>query len=229
MSRSTFAGRFAAAVLVPMLVAVVVRPAAAEVRLTYIPPVSSRDGVVVDHFRAPPTPYAAGNRGLDYATVPGSPVVASADGVVVFAGRVAGALYVTVLHPDGLRTTSSYLASVVVVAGQHVHQGQTIGVTGRTFHFGVRDAAGDYLDPESLFAGHLGAHLLPDAGAPGAPARPSARASTPAATPVTAARPRPSPTPVGVAAGRAAPGAPSSRPERWWRLAIRLAATANGP
>ena len=32
-------------------------------------------------------------------------------------------------------------------------QGQPVGVTGPTFHFGVRAADGTYLDPEALFAG----------------------------------------------------------------------------
>ena len=45
--------------------------------VTYSPPV---DAPVVDGFRPPATPYGAGNRGIDYATVPGTPVRAAADG-----------------------------------------------------------------------------------------------------------------------------------------------------
>src|SRR5690242_284994 len=48
----------------------------------YIPPVAG--ATVVDHFRAPASPYAAGNRGLDEVTVPGSVVVASGAGRVIF-------------------------------------------------------------------------------------------------------------------------------------------------
>ena len=139
----------------------VVEAAAASTGSAYVPPVRPPAAVVVDHFRAPPTPYAPGNRGLDYAVVPGTRVVASAAGVVVFAGAVGGALHVTIAHPDGLRTTYSFLARVLVTRSQAVHQGQVVGVAGPTFHFGVRDSAGDYLDPELLFAGHLGAHLVP--------------------------------------------------------------------
>ena len=126
----------------------------------YRPPV---DGVIVDRFRPPASPYAAGNRGVDEITAPDAPVVASADGVVVFAGPVGGALHVTVRHPDGLRTSYSYLAAVLVVKGQRVVQGQPIGVSAGPVHFGVRDTDGTYLDPEALWAGRLGAHLVPGA------------------------------------------------------------------
>lgn len=126
----------------------------------YRPPV---DGPVIDPFRPPPGPYAAGNRGLEYATTPGAPVVAAGAGEVVFAGAVAGALHVTVLHPDGLRTSSSFLAAVVVARGQHVEAGEVIGIAGDRLHLGVRDPAGTYLDPALLFAGrlHPTVHLVP--------------------------------------------------------------------
>ncbi|HVN52346.1 MAG TPA: peptidoglycan DD-metalloendopeptidase family protein, partial [Acidimicrobiales bacterium] len=151
--------------LVAVTVAVVgVAPApqrAAALVSGYVPPVRPPAAVVTDHFRPPPTPYAAGNRGLDYAVVPGTVVVASASGVVVFAGPVAGSLHVTIAHPDGLRTSYSFLARVLVTRGEPVRQGQAVGVAGAIFHFGVRDAAGTYLDPERLFAGRIGAHLVP--------------------------------------------------------------------
>ncbi len=127
-------------------------PANAAEPAPYRPPV---DGVVVDPFRAPPGPYAAGNRGLEYATAPGATVVAAGDGEVVFAGAVGGTLHLTVLHPDGLRTSYSFLAAVLVARGQHVAAGQPIGVAGDHLHLGVRDPSGTYLDPALLFAGRL--------------------------------------------------------------------------
>src|SRR5205085_1070721 len=72
--------------------------AAAGADAGYRPPV---DASVVDPFRPPPQPWAAGNRGLDYATRPGQEVRAAADGEVVFAGAVADSLHVVLLHPDG--------------------------------------------------------------------------------------------------------------------------------
>ena len=69
---------------------------------------------------------------------------------MTFAGSVAGARHVTVLHPDGLRTTASYLATIAVVVGQEVAQGDLLGTTEGRLHFGAR--SGDaYLDPASLF------------------------------------------------------------------------------
>lgn len=113
------------------------------------PPV---DAPVVDGFRPPPEPWQAGNRGLDYATVPGAAVAASAAGVVTFAGTVGGDRFVTLTHPDGLRTTYGYLATIAVASGEEVAAGTVIGTSAGRFHFGVRDVAGTYLDPSSLFA-----------------------------------------------------------------------------
>jgi hypothetical protein len=126
---------------------------------TYVPPVV--DAVIVDHFRAPATAYSAGNRGIDELSAPGAPVVASAGGDVVFAGSVAGTLHVTLRHPDGLRTSYSFLARVLVQPGDHVEQGTVIGLSAGGFHFGVRAVDGTYLDPEALLAGQVGAHLVP--------------------------------------------------------------------
>ncbi len=146
--------------------------------VTYAPPV---DAPVVDPFRPPATPYGPGNRGLDYATVPGTPVLASADGTVVFAGPVGGALHVTLLHADGIRTSYSFLAAVGVVNGQPVRRGDAVGTAADLLHFGAR--SGDaYLDPALLFTGaRVEVELLP------LPARGAAKPATPG-LPATEAR-----------------------------------------
>ncbi|HEX2040684.1 MAG TPA: peptidoglycan DD-metalloendopeptidase family protein [Acidimicrobiales bacterium] len=127
--------------------------------LGYLPPV---DAEVVDPFRPPPHRYGPGNRGLDYATEPGTPVRAAARGVVAFAGQVGGGLHVTVLHPDGVRTTYSFLRSVAVRRGERVEQGHVLGETGELLHLGAR-VGDEYVDPRSLFAGGRGrARLVPD-------------------------------------------------------------------
>ncbi len=148
--------------LVLVLSAVVPSVRADGVPLRHHPPV---DAPVVDRFRPPATRYASGNRGVDYLTVPGGDVRATADGEVVFAGQVGGTLHVTVLHPDGLRTSYSFLAEVRVRRGQRVSSGSTIGRSGSRLHLGVRDPDGTYLDPELLFAGSMRprARLVPGA------------------------------------------------------------------
>lgn len=139
-------------------------PAAAggePVAITYRPPV---EAPLVDHFRPPSSAYGPGNRGIDYATVPGTQVRAAAAGQVVFAGSVGSGRHVVVLHPDGLRTSSSFLATVVVRRGQLVAAGEVVGTTAGTLHFGVR-AGEAYLDPLVLLgAGGAPAlvRLVPD-------------------------------------------------------------------
>lgn len=113
----------------------------------YAPPV---DAPVADPFRPPPEPWMAGNRGIEYATAPGTPVRAIGPGAVVFAGAVAGSLHVTILHPDGLRSSYSFLAAIRVRVGQRLRGGALVGVAGERFHVGVRRGR-TYLDPASLW------------------------------------------------------------------------------
>lgn len=123
----------------------------------YRPPT---DRPILDRFRPPPHPYGPGNRGIEYATSPGDPITAIGDGTVVFAGQVAGTLHVTVLHPDGLRSSYSFLTRMAVRTGQPVRAGQVIGAADRGFHLGVR-AGDEYIDPESIFGGQSHARLVP--------------------------------------------------------------------
>lgn len=125
----------------------------------YRPPV---DAPITDSFRPPPEPWAPGNRGVEYATVPDTPVLAAADGEVVFAGSVAGGLHVVVLHPDGVRTSYSFLRSMAVHRGDRVEQGRPVGTAGARLHFGAR--LGDtYIDPALLFdSGPPEVYLVPE-------------------------------------------------------------------
>jgi hypothetical protein len=121
----------------------------------WLPPV---DGPVARSFQAPAFAYGPGHRGIDFAVPPGTPVRASGDGVVAFAGSVAGSLHVVVAHDGNLRTTYAFLAGISVRAGDRVMRGQVVGAAGGSgpeheaggLHFGVR--LGDrYLDPQRLF------------------------------------------------------------------------------
>lgn len=131
----------------------------------YRPPV---DGAVVDPFRPPEQDWLPGNRGIDYATIPGQSISAIGPGLVAFAGQVGGTLHVTVTHPDGLRSSYSFVAAVRVRVGDRVRGGDPVAVAGETFHLGVR--RGDrYLDPSSLWGRVVGGgavRLVPVDGAP---------------------------------------------------------------
>lgn len=84
--------------------------------------------------------------GVDFASKRGTPVVATADGVVVFSGWQSGyGRLVEIRHMDGLKTGYAHNQKNLVKEGDMVKKGQTIaklGSTGRStgphVHFEVR-------------------------------------------------------------------------------------------
>ena len=101
---------------------------------------------VVDSFRAPACVFCSGNRGLEYQTHIGSPVVVAAEGIVTFSGVVAGVRYLVIAQTDGRTATYGDLAVVRVAVGASVRSGETIAATTERFYFGLRQ--GDqYIDP----------------------------------------------------------------------------------
>lgn len=120
----------------------------------YLRPVK---GPIIRHFEPPPTPFAAGHRGIDMAVPVGTAVVASNEGLVTFAGPVATELFVTIQHTDGIRTTYSFLSAITVTKGATVSRGEPIALSGPGhagsmephLHFGARIGE-TYIDPEPL-------------------------------------------------------------------------------
>src|SRR5687768_14754599 len=116
------------------------------------------DGPVARPFDEPKSQYDPGHRGADLAAAPGTVVRAANDGVVSFAGSVAGALHAVVAHGGDLRTSYSFLARVDVRTGQTVKRGDVLGVTGGigpdhhggVVHLGLR-VDERYVDPMQLF------------------------------------------------------------------------------
>jgi murein DD-endopeptidase MepM/ murein hydrolase activator NlpD len=114
-------------------------------------------GPVIGTFDPPETPFGAGHRGIDIATNVGAAVTAPEPGIVVFAGRVGGELFITLDHGAGLTSTYSWVSSVLVRKGDSVPRGAAIALSGRGhpdstvphLHFGVR-RDGVYLDPLSF-------------------------------------------------------------------------------
>jgi murein DD-endopeptidase MepM/ murein hydrolase activator NlpD len=117
-------------------------------------------GMVTRGFEPPSGPYGAGHRGIDIAVPFGTSIRAPSDGVVSFAGWIGGALFVSIDHPDGVRTTYSWLSAVAVRKGQAVRRGQVIARTGHGhpevptphLHFGAKIGS-DYIDPMFLLDG----------------------------------------------------------------------------
>ena len=130
-------------------------PAATPAGLGWVLPLGGETGVARS-FDPPPTPYAAGHRGVDLLAVPGAAVRAAAGGVVTFAGVLAGRGVVTVSHGD-LRSTYEPVDATVTV-GQHVAAGDVIGhVSAAAGHCGLRAClhwgvlrGAAYLDPLGL-------------------------------------------------------------------------------
>ena len=115
---------------------------------SYTQPVA---GVITDFFRPPAHVGDRGNRGWEYTVQPGSEIRAAQDGVVHFAGQIAGTYYVSINHADGLKTTHTDVADIQVSKSEPVTQGQLLASTASAqFHFGVL-RGDEYIDPASLF------------------------------------------------------------------------------
>ncbi|MEM8708537.1 MAG: peptidoglycan DD-metalloendopeptidase family protein [Actinomycetota bacterium] len=105
---------------------------------------------VLDPFRLSEGPYGQGNRGIEYATPAGAPVRAAGPGVVVFAGSVAGVVYVSIDHGGGLRSSYGPVTGVEVDVGDRVARGERLASTVGPMHFSTR-VHGEYVDPATLF------------------------------------------------------------------------------
>jgi LysM repeat protein len=96
-----------------------------------------------------------GNNGVDLAAPLGTPIYASADGIVIVArsGGYNGGYgsYVVISHPNGTQTLYSHASKVLVSQGQAVERGETIALVGNSgkstgphVHFEVRGAANPF-------------------------------------------------------------------------------------
>lgn len=77
--------------------------------------------------------YSRMHQGVDFAARTGTPILASAGGMVVFSGWGGGYGNVVVLdHGKGMRTRYAHMHRIGVRNGQRVEQGQNIGQVGST-------------------------------------------------------------------------------------------------
>lgn len=112
---------------------------------------------VVRPFDPPARRWLAGHRGIDLGTTPGAAVLAPADGVVTFAGRVAGRPVVSLRHEGGLRSTYEPVVGALGVGGV-VRAGDVVGYVSTEpghcapavcLHWGALRGT-TYVDPLSL-------------------------------------------------------------------------------
>jgi hypothetical protein len=124
----------------------------------YVAPV---EGEVLRPFEPALTPFGPGHRGADLDHPVDGAVVAAADGVVRHAGPVAGVVWVSLEHADGVLTSYGPLQDLTVAAGDVVGRGQPLGRLApgghghagadRGLHWGAR-RDGVYIDPLSLLS-----------------------------------------------------------------------------
>jgi murein DD-endopeptidase MepM/ murein hydrolase activator NlpD len=125
---------------------------------------------VVHGFRLGPTPYSPGHRGVDLAAATGAPVRAPADGVIRFAGTIAGRPVLSIDHGTAISSLEPVISQLH--PADTVHRGQVVGTLeppapGAThcapatcLHWGVR-ARGVYVDPLGMVGRPRPAVLLP--------------------------------------------------------------------
>lgn len=114
-------------------------------------------------------PEYGGHPGVDYGCPSGTPVVATAAGVVLLAGTDPAypgrGIHVVIDHPEGLRSYYMHLSTALVLPGQQVEAGRLLGLSGNTgfstgphLHWGVRDMDNlsnerqGFIDPTPLLA-----------------------------------------------------------------------------
>lgn len=113
-------------------------------------------------FDPPDVRWGAGHRGIDLAASIGESIRAPADGVVSFAGSVAGRPVLVVAHAGGLRSTFEPVLATVSV-GQRVTRASIVGSLDGTpghcapqscLHWGVLRGKA-YVDPLGLLCGQV--------------------------------------------------------------------------
>jgi murein DD-endopeptidase MepM/ murein hydrolase activator NlpD len=122
-----------------------------QLRLASIPAGLPVDGYFTDGFGIRRNPFGDGNRefheGIDIAVDFGTPVSATADGLVIWAAPHSGyGNLVALYHSNGITTRYAHLSKITVEAGQRVKRGELIGHAGSTgrstgphVHYEVRE------------------------------------------------------------------------------------------
>ena len=106
-------------------------------RVASIPSGLPVSGYVTDGFGMRRNPFNGEGRevheGLDIAVDFGTPVSATADGLVIYAAPHAGyGNLVIVYHSNGVTTRYGHLSRITVEAGQQIKRGEQVGHAGST-------------------------------------------------------------------------------------------------
>ncbi|MEM1125240.1 MAG: M23 family metallopeptidase [Bacteroidota bacterium] len=138
-------------------------------RLRQLPALRPMEGPLISGFGMrlhPVLRIVRGHYGVDFAAPVGTPVHATADGVVNRVGRSATAgTFVELKHPaSGYLTFYAHLSEVpsTIKPGQRVSRGEQIALSGNTglssgphLHYEVRTPDGKAIDPIRFFVGSM--------------------------------------------------------------------------
>ncbi len=104
--------------------------------LARTPTILPTEGWISSRFGYRKSPFGGRrefHKGVDIATKEGSPVVATADGVVTFSDAKASYGETVVIdHGHGIVTSYAHLSKTLVNRGDHVKRGDTVGLVGST-------------------------------------------------------------------------------------------------
>ncbi len=107
-----------------------------EAFLRSTPTLLPSQGWITSYYGQRPSPYSGRvkmHEGLDIGGTIGTPVVAPADGVVVFSGRKPGfGIYVQIDHGYGVETIYAHAQAANVRSGQLIKRGDIIAQVGNT-------------------------------------------------------------------------------------------------
>lgn len=122
-----------------------------QLRLASIPTGLPVNGYITDNFGTRSNPFGGEGRenheGMDIAVDFGTPVTATADGMVIWAAPHGGyGNAVVIYHSNGITTRYGHLSKITVEAGQRVRRGDQVGNVGSTgrstgphVHYEVRE------------------------------------------------------------------------------------------
>ncbi|MCS7244792.1 MAG: peptidoglycan DD-metalloendopeptidase family protein [candidate division WOR-3 bacterium] len=104
--------------------------------LSRIPSILPARGIIVSNFGYRNDPFTGEwkmHEGIDISAPIGTPVYASADGTVIFAGYKEGyGLCIDISHGNGIITRYAHLSRILVSVGQKVKRSEIIGKVGST-------------------------------------------------------------------------------------------------
>lgn len=122
------------------------------VPLSRMPSIWPVEGYITSHFGPRNSPFTGKRRmhaGMDIGAPSGTPIIAPADGIVIFSGRGNGyGEMIEIYHARGMVTRYAHMSKRIAKSGWKVKRGEIIGLVGSTGR-----STGPHLHYEVLLSG----------------------------------------------------------------------------